>query len=51
MTWVPIVFGAFKLIVVVVAMYFGIKSHYDGAKEQKAKDEAKAKESSQIQQG
>lgn len=44
MQWVPIVFGTFKLLVLVVAMYFGIKSHYDGEKEEKAK--RKEKESS-----
>ena len=44
MQWVPIVFGSFKLLVLVVAMYFGIKSHYDGEKAEKAKE--KEKESS-----
>lgn len=48
MQWVPIVFGSFKLIVLVVAMYFGIKSHYDGEKIEKAKEKAREKESSQI---
>jgi len=47
MQWVPIVFGSFKLLVLVVAMYFGIKSHYDGEKEEKAKKkEREEKESS-----
>lgn len=51
MQWVPIVFGTFKLLVVIVAMFFGIKSHLDGEKEDKAKEKErkKATESSQIQ--
>ncbi|CAM3944380.1 hypothetical protein [Bordetella muralis] len=49
MQWVPIVFGSFKLLVLVVAMYFGIKSHYDGEKIEKAKEKEREKESSKIQ--
>lgn len=37
MDWVPIVFGAFKLVVLGVAMFFAIKWHYDKDKELKEK--------------
>jgi len=40
MAWVPIVFGAFKLIVLGIGMFFAIKSHYDEGKKEKAKKKA-----------
>lgn len=42
MDWVPIVFGGFKLIVLLVAMFFAIKWHYDKDKEKKQADEREA---------
>lgn len=44
MEWVPIVFGSFKLFILILAMYFGIKSHYDGEKEEKAREKTRALE-------
>ncbi|WP_142097041.1 hypothetical protein [Bordetella hinzii] len=35
--WVPVVFGAFKLIVLGTFMFLAIKSHHDGEKAEKAK--------------
>nr|WP_272212620.1 hypothetical protein [Marinicella sp. W31]MDC2878533.1 hypothetical protein [Marinicella sp. W31] len=35
MIWVPIVLGVFKIGVLGTAMFFAIKSHYDGEKEQR----------------
>ncbi|QQM32787.1 hypothetical protein JET14_13620 [Martelella lutilitoris] len=40
MNWVPVVLGLFKLGVLGTAMFFAIKSHYDGEKEQKRAREA-----------
>lgn len=36
MEWFPIVAGAFKLVVLGIAMFFAIKWHYDKDKEAKA---------------
>lgn len=41
--WVPVVLGAFKLIVLGTCLFFAVKSHYDGAKIEKEKAR-KAKE-------
>ena len=35
MNWVPIVLGLLKLVVLGVTIFFAIKSHRDGEKEQK----------------
>ncbi len=35
--WIPVVFGAFKLLVLGTFMFLAIKSHYDGEKAEKAK--------------
>lgn len=43
MDWVPIVLGTFKLLVLGTCMFFAIKSHYDGEKEEKAKEKERAK--------
>lgn len=40
--WVPVVLGAFKLIVLGTCLFFAVKSHYDGARLEKEKA-AKAK--------
>ncbi|WP_197489600.1 hypothetical protein [Martelella sp. AD-3] len=40
MNWVPVVLGLFKLGVLGTAMFFAIKSHRDGEKEQKRAREA-----------
>lgn len=40
---VPILFGTFKLLVLIAGMYLAVKSHYDGEKEDKAKAEADAR--------
>lgn len=42
-TVVPIVFGTFKLLIVVVSMYLAIKSHYDGEKKEKAQEKEREK--------
>lgn len=47
MDWVPIIFGIFKLTVLIVAAYFAIKWHYEKGKEEKAK---KAQQAQQAQQ-
>lgn len=39
--WVPVVFGAFKLLVLGTCMFLAIKSHYDGAKKEKEEKETK----------
>ena len=38
MEWVPICFIAFKLLVLGTAMYFAIKSHYDGEKQEQEEE-------------
>ena len=38
MDWIPIVFVAFKALVLVTGMFFAIKWHYDQGKKGKAKD-------------
>ncbi|MEN4919331.1 hypothetical protein ABE485_11705 [Achromobacter spanius] len=35
--WVPVVLGAFKVLVLGTFMFLAIKSHYDGAKKEKEK--------------
>ncbi|MBB4124173.1 hypothetical protein [Martelella radicis] len=40
MIWVPIVLGLFKIGVLGAAMFFAIKSHYDGEKQQEREREA-----------
>jgi hypothetical protein len=35
MDWVPYVFGAFKVLVLLTGMFFAIKSHYDDGKRKK----------------
>ncbi len=39
MDWVPVIFGAFKVIVLGICMFFAIKWHYDKDKEAKEKKE------------
>ena len=38
MEWVPIFFIAFKLLVLGTAMFFAIKSHYDGEKQEQEEE-------------
>jgi hypothetical protein len=38
MDWVPIFFIAFKLLVLGTAMFFAIKSHYDGEKQEQEEE-------------
>ncbi|MGN6528375.1 MAG: hypothetical protein ACTHL8_18455 [Burkholderiaceae bacterium] len=38
MGWVPIFFIAFKLLVLGTAIFFSIKSHYDGAKQEQEEE-------------
>lgn len=38
MDWIPIVFIAFKLIVLGTAMFFSIKSHHDKQKEEQEEE-------------
>ncbi|WP_132311380.1 hypothetical protein [Martelella mediterranea] len=40
MNWVPVVLGLFKLGVIGTTIFFAIKSHRDGEKEQKQKASA-----------
>ena len=40
--WVPVAFGAFKLIVLCTFMFLAIKSHYDGEKREKEKEKERA---------
>ncbi|MDO4681317.1 MAG: hypothetical protein Q4B17_00815 [Lautropia sp.] len=40
MDWVPIIFGLFKLTVLLIAAFFAIKWHYDQDKKKKASQEA-----------
>ncbi|MDO5102182.1 MAG: hypothetical protein Q4D91_04680 [Lautropia sp.] len=37
MDWVPIIFGIFKLTVLLIAAFFAIKWHYDQGKKEKAR--------------
>ncbi len=39
MDWVPVVFGIFKVVVLITAMFFAIKWHHDQAKKDKEKQE------------
>ncbi|MCX2699228.1 hypothetical protein [Ochrobactrum chromiisoli] len=45
MDWFPIIAGIFKAIVLVVAMFFAIKWHYNKDKEEKEKKMGENKES------
>ena len=38
MDWIPVVFIAFKLLVLGIGMFFAIKWHYDQGKKVKAQD-------------
>ena len=38
MEWVPVLFIAFKLLVLGTAMFFAIKSHYDGEKQEQEEE-------------
>jgi hypothetical protein len=38
MKWVPIFFIAFKVLVLGPAMFFAIKSHYDGEKQEQEEE-------------
>lgn len=40
--WVPVIFGAFKLIVLGTFMFLAIRSHREGEKEDKKKKELQA---------
>ncbi|UYY76056.1 hypothetical protein [Sphingomonas sp. R1] len=40
MIWVPILLGAFKLIVFGTGMFFAIKWHYDQGRKKKAEEAA-----------
>jgi len=44
MEWFPIVAGAFKLVVLGVAMFFAIKWHYDKDKAEKERMKAEEQE-------
>jgi hypothetical protein len=46
MNWVPIVLIIFKVGVLGTAMFFAIKSHRDGEKEQKREKEARLRDAS-----
>lgn len=39
MDWVPIIFGLFKITVLLIAAFFAIKWHYDQGKKEKARKE------------
>lgn len=38
MEWIPIVFIAFKLLVLGTAAFFAIKSHHDGEKQEREEE-------------
>jgi hypothetical protein len=38
MDWIPVVFGTFKVLVLVTGMFFAIKWHYDQGKKGKARE-------------
>ncbi len=38
MEWVPVVFITFKLLVLGTAIFFCVKSHYDGAKQEQEEE-------------
>ena len=41
MEWVPIFFIAFKLLVLGTAIFFSIKSHHDGEKQEQEEERAR----------